>query len=481
MAPFTAWLPVRPSQDFDLIIKIVAPDASALLAEWSPIAQLLLERGYTVMAQRGRLDGDLSPCALRIRIAIRTFYSMGDGCDVLVNLSGPLPELGRFGLQPGSVILFEPPTDPQPHPMLPDGVIPYHVPFSSLCAEQGEGVASKGSAALGTLLQLLGLQEEILPRLTPVVAAPRSFAAGWDYARRMIAKHDAYSLPLASTAGAPGQVLLTAHQAVMAGFAACACECGEACSSELHKSAAQWVTRHTGMAGSTVSVIESTGWPGVQAYRGPQGKVMALLRGNDAAIASCLKGAQLPAVFVAADLADAMRLLIAGHDLIRLGLSDGVGVLIEETLTRRYQTVAVRSLIDMIRRGQVMVPPTADRSGQGGAVATSERDGDAEADVGFVAWGTMQGVVRDAVALCRSFGLRVAGLYPKRIVPFPHEDVEAFAKTVGRVVLVESGQTQGFWNRLCTTFSFKSVVLTPAPGTSLTPMDIFLREGLGAV
>ena len=112
---------------------------------------------------------------------------------------------------------------------------------------------------------------------------------------------------------------------------------------------------------------------------------------------------------------------------------------------------------------------------------TSDRDGDAEADVGFVAWGAAQGVVRDAVALCRSFGLRVAGLYPKCIVPFAREDMESFANTVSRVVLVESGQTQGYWDRLRTAFSFQFAVLTPQAGQSLTPMDIFLRESLGAV
>jgi len=110
-----------------------------------------------------------------------------------------------------------------------------------------------------------------------------------------------------------------------------------------------------------------------------------------------------------------------------------------------------------------------------------EREGDAEADVGFVAWGAAQGVVRDAVALCRSFGIRVAGLYPKCIVPFSYEDMESFTKTVGQIVLVDSGHTQGYWDRLRSGFSFDPAVLTPLPGKSLTPMDIFLREGLGAV
>jgi pyruvate/2-oxoacid:ferredoxin oxidoreductase alpha subunit len=101
--------------------------------------------------------------------------------------------------------------------------------------------------------------------------------------------------------------------------------------------------------------------------------------------------------------------------------------------------------------------------------------------VGFVAWGATQGVVRDTVALCRSFGLKVVGLYPKQIVPFRDEEIESFAETVGRVVLVESGQTPGYWDRLRAGFSFEAAMMTPQPGKALTPMDIFLREGLGSI
>jgi hypothetical protein len=206
---------------------------------------------------------------------------------------------------------------------------------------------------------------------------------------------------------------------------------------------------------------------------------MALLRGNDSAIASCLNSYQATNVFVAADIADALRLLVEGHDLIRRGLSDGVGILIEETISLCHQTIDLCGLVGLIQ-GSV-VPFPAIRSGHEGFGLTSEREGDPDADVGLVAWGAAQGVVRDAVALCQSFGLRVAALYPKRIVPFSSEDVESFAKTVGRVVLVESGQTQGYWDRLRSAFSFEPAVLTPLPGKSLSPMDIFLREGLGAV
>jgi pyruvate:ferredoxin oxidoreductase-like protein len=481
MAPLTAWLPAHSDQDFDLVVKIVGPGASAFLKNWSPIAQCLIDRGFAVMAQSGKLNGDSGDNVLHIRIAARTFYSMGDGCDVLMYLNEHVPEFRRFGLQPGSVFLWERPTDPQEYPILPEGVVSYHIPLSVLCAPCGEGVTGKGFAALGALLQLLGIQEEALPGLTAAAAAPRSFAAGWDYARRVIEKHDAYALPQSPAHVAPGQVLLTPHQAIMLGFAVSACECGKACSGELNESAGQWVTRHTGMAGAIVSVLESNSQPGVQAYRGPQGKVIAVLQGDASSIATCLDAFTAPRVFVAPDISDALGLLLAGHALIRDGLSDGVGVLIEETVARRQQSVEIRSLVDRIHRGSTVLADTAAPYQPDPVTAMVDREEGTEADVGFVAWGAAQGVVRDAVKLCRNFGLNVASLYPKVIVPFPQEELESFARTVNRVVLVESSRTHGYEERLRAACSFPARVLTPPPGQALTPMDIFLREGLGAV
>jgi len=113
-------------------------------------------------------------------------------------------------------------------------------------------------------------------------------------------------------------------------------------------------------------------------------------------------------------------------------------------------------------------------------LATAEHTGAPGAEVGYIAWGSAQGVVRDAVALCRSFGLNVAALYPKAVLPFPVKELESFARTVKRVVIVESGQTSGFSGRVRSSCSFGTAIIRPEPGRCLTPMDIFLREGLGA-
>ncbi len=481
MAPFTAWLPARPTQDYDLIVKIVGVGAGTLFKGWAPIAQYLADQGLAAMAQYGRLNGEYGDLVLHVRIATQSFSSMGYGCDVLVLLEDSRPELRQFHLQPGSVLLWESPTELPREMTLPERVIVYQIPGGKFDRELSEGLLGRGARALGALLQILGMPEESLHRLTPSLTAPQSFMSGWNYASSAITKRDAYSLSCSSIPDAPVRMPLTPHQAIMLGYAVSSCDCRASCDRELVASPAKWTATHLGLAGAMVSVLESEGHPGVQAYRGPKGKVMALLRGDDSSIASCLAGLASPRVFVAADIPDVFKLIVAGHELVQGGMSDGVGVLIEETVALRQQNVDLRALVDVIHHRKTFVPDTG-RPHQADAVATmAEWDEHDRTEVGFVAWGAAQGVVRDAVALCRSFGLQTAAFYPKRIVPFAMGEMESFAKTVDRVVIVESGQTQGCWDRLRPSFSFESAILTPSPGKLLTPMDIFLREGLGAV
>ncbi len=480
MAPLTSWLPVRSHQEFDLVVKIVGAPASGLAQGWTPIAQALVRQGLSVMIQTGRLNRKFGECVLSIRLATRPFYSMGHGCDVLVCLGKTIPESWRFGLQPGSLLLWDPSSDPRSHPMLPNGVVVYPVPFKALSIQSEEGFDGKGFAALGALFHLLGVSAGTLDQWAASVSAPRSFASGVAFARDEIEKRDAYSIPSIEPDGRSG-LLLSCEQAILLGYGVSACQCRTGCETELVTSPVRWTAQHLRLAGSMVSLLESDEYPGMQVYRGPQGKVLALLRGNNSSIASCLKVFRSPTIFVAADVPDVIRLVKAGHHLIHNGLSDGVGVLIEDGLASRQQSIDTSTLADWIRPRNSF-DPDCDGFVQFDAQATMiEREGDAEADIGFIAWGAAQGVVRDAVALCRSFGLNVAGLYPKRIVPFYHDDLESFAKTVGRVVIVESSRTQSYGSRFRPPFSCDYATLTPPQGQPLTSMDIFLREGLGTI
>jgi hypothetical protein len=235
------------------------------------------------------------------------------------------------------------------------------------------------------------------------------------------------------------------------------------------------------MADKMVSVLHSEQFPDVQAYRGPHRKVFALFRGDDASILSPLNGCSDTRILVAADAVDALRLLVVGHRLIETNRAVVVGVVVEEALTARLESVGVGALAAAVGGGKANAADGIDGAEEDGtATMRAKREGEDGAEVGFIAWGTTQGVVRDALALCQNFGVSVAALYPKQIVPLPVAQLESFAGTVKRVVVVESGQTRTHADRIEGACSFRPSVVMPDKGTALTAMDLFMREDLGA-
>jgi hypothetical protein len=478
MAPLSAWLPARSNQDFDLVIKFVGNGAAGLVEEFTAIGQALTDQGLEVMTQTGRSPGKPGELTFLLRLASSPFYSMGEGLNILVCLGDAMPMFQELGIQRGSVVVWEPPEPHRLQPVMPEGVVAYPVPFRTLAAQVGDGSAARGFVAMGVLFHLLGFPEQSLRIHRMSLSARRSIDAGFQFARRKLVKRDIYALPLA--APSRNRILLDSHRAVMLGFAAGHCGCAASCEEELKRSPADWVTEHLAIADGMVSLLRSDRQPGACAYRGPRGEVFAFLRGTDSAIQTCIREHADPRIFAAADVPDALQLLVGGRRLIRDGLVHVVGVMIEDGVAARCQSVDVGLLAEAIR------PRTAAPSGARvhdrphAGIMTADYDGTYDPVVGYVAWGSAQGVVRDAVALCRSFGLNVAALYPKAVLPFPVKELESFARMVKRVVIVESGQTNGLSDRVRASCSFGATVIRPEPGRALTPMDIFLREGLGA-
>ena len=479
MAPFSAWLPAHPNQDFDLTVKIVGRGASGLIDELASIAQALSLHGCQVMVQTGRLNGGSGHLVLRLRIASRPFYSMGHGCDVVVYLDQDPPEFRRFGLQPGSVLVWEPPEQSRLHPQLPDGIIAYPVPLRKLNAQYSQDAWGKGFVATGVLAYLLGFSEEARRVCLKSLTSSRLFDSGYQFASRSLVKHDIYSLPLAASGDA--RIVLSPESAVKLGFAASHCEAGTDCVSELERSPTQWIARHLALADKMISVLHSEQFPDVQAYRGPHGKVFALFHGDNASILSSLNGCSDARILVAADAVDALRLLVVGHRLIETNRAGVVGVVVEEVLTARLESVGVGALAAAMSGQQLDAADGFDGAEEDGtATMRAKREGEDDAEMGFIAWGATQGVVRDALMLCRNLGMSVAALYPKQIVPLPVAQLESFAGTVKRVVVVESGQTRAHGDRIERACSFRPSVVMPDKGTGLTPMDLFMREDLGA-
>jgi hypothetical protein len=158
-----------------------------------------------------------------------------------------------------------------------------------------------------------------------------------------------------------------------------------------------------------------------------------------------------------------------------------VWVVVDEILATRQQSVSVEKLVDIVAE------TTHDLANKGSPPPQSlewwpsaEWDSEPGAKIGYVAWGAAQGVVREAITLCRSFGLNVAALYPKVLWPVLTQELEAFAKTVERVIIVEPNRAGRYTRFVRTWTSLPALTVMPEPGQALTPMDIFMREGLGA-
>ncbi|NGZ05247.1 MAG: 2-oxoacid:acceptor oxidoreductase subunit alpha [Magnetococcales bacterium] len=66
-----------------------------------------------------------------------------------------------------------------------------------------------------------------------------------------------------------------------------------------------------------------------------------------------------------------------------------------------------------------------------------EIDGEGEADVGIITWGSTIGVVREAVERLRAEGIKVKGFYPKLMWPMPVAQYEAFAATCKKILVPE--------------------------------------------
>ncbi len=477
VSPFTTWLPARSDQYCDLVIEVVGRGVPGLAAEIGTFARALTAQGLEVLTHTRQLNGTAGPSVLRLRVASRRIHSAGHGCDVLVYLDDRTPDFDAFGLQRGSILLCEPSENHRVE--LPEGIIMYPVPCWQLSALFGGGYAGAALAALGALSHLLGMSIETMreARCSPLDMRP--FDAGLEFARRYIVKHDLYALPAVQVAKAP--LLLGMQQAIKLGLALGYCECGTACRPTLDSAPVEWLTEHLAAADHIVSLLQSDQHPSVHAYRGPDGRLLVLQGGDDQTLSSCLGNRAAQTILVASDVAGLLQLLSTGHRAPHHDEAGVVGILVEDHLGASWQSLALDTVADLLSAEE---PPSSIPGDQGPASVSRHRwvkiDAEPGASVGYVAWGTAQGVVRDAVELSRNFGLRVSALYPAVIQPFPMAQLESFARTVDRVVVVESDHACLHAQRVGRLCSFRPSVVMPEPDKPLTPMDLFLREGLGA-
>lgn len=477
MAPFSAWLPARSDQAFDLIVNIVGKEDGALRAGLRALERALVDEGYEVLAQRGKLGGQSPYSSIRVRVSTEPASSIGNGCDVLACFDEGANHLQPVTLARGSVVLGETQAIPKLLQVAgPSGVVAYPIPFTDLARALGLDAPAKGLIALGVLARLLGLAPERVRGHLRGRVHRRYFNTGVAYADDHVVKRDVFALD--THGGARPHVMLDAHQAVLLGLGIAACHCGAACMQGSAESLDRWVAGHVAEARQATSSFRNRRLPGVTVYRGTNGKLMTVLGATSLEVLSGDEAMPFSDthILMAGDLSDAVRLTGLAHRAV-LESGDPVWVVVDEILANRRETVSVESLE---RTSREIRRPHGQAEQSAGRPFGTDWDGERGADIGYLTWGSPQGVVREAVGLCRSFGMNVAGLYPKILRPVPRQDIETFAASVKRLVVVEPDRTKPYTALVKSWTGLEPSTITPEPGCMLTPMDIFMREGLGA-
>jgi len=104
-----------------------------------------------------------------------------------------------------------------------------------------------------------------------------------------------------------------------------------------------------------------------------------------------------------------------------------------------------------------------------------EMDGDAEADIGVIAWGSTIGVAREAIARLRVEGVRVKGLYPKLVWPMQVDQFERFAKGCDKILVAEVNQQGQLAHLIRAETSLHPVSYTLCGGLPFSPDMIASR------
>ncbi|MBF0162226.1 MAG: 2-oxoacid:acceptor oxidoreductase subunit alpha [Magnetococcales bacterium] len=105
----------------------------------------------------------------------------------------------------------------------------------------------------------------------------------------------------------------------------------------------------------------------------------------------------------------------------------------------------------------------------------TEVDGEGEADLGIITWGSTIGVAREAVARLRAEGYKVKGFYPKLMWPMPVEQYEAFAATCKKILVPEVNYQGQLSHFIRAETSIKPIPFTICGGLPFTPIQMMDR------
>ncbi|MBF0174450.1 MAG: 2-oxoacid:acceptor oxidoreductase subunit alpha, partial [Magnetococcales bacterium] len=102
-------------------------------------------------------------------------------------------------------------------------------------------------------------------------------------------------------------------------------------------------------------------------------------------------------------------------------------------------------------------------------------DGDGEAEVGVIAWGSTIGVVREAIARLRREGIKVKGFYPKLMYPMPVRQYEDFARTCHKILVPEVNYQGQLSHFIRAETAINPISFTICGGIPFTPNQIMKK------
>ncbi|MBF0383541.1 MAG: 2-oxoacid:acceptor oxidoreductase subunit alpha [Magnetococcales bacterium] len=106
----------------------------------------------------------------------------------------------------------------------------------------------------------------------------------------------------------------------------------------------------------------------------------------------------------------------------------------------------------------------------------TEIDGEGEADLGIITWGSTIGVAREAVERMRAEGMKVKGFYPKLMWPMPVEQYEAFAKTCKKILVPEVNYLGQLSHFIRAETSIDPISYPICQGLPFTPSQIIAKS-----
>lgn len=101
-----------------------------------------------------------------------------------------------------------------------------------------------------------------------------------------------------------------------------------------------------------------------------------------------------------------------------------------------------------------------------------EREGEDGDDLGIICWGMTQSVTREAISRLRAQGHKVSALYPKMLWPMPQKQIEAFARSVKKVVVPEANYQGQFADLIKMRTNVVPIKFNAYRGEPLIPKEI---------